>query len=242
MSDDTLIIGIAKGGYPALREAFNRVLQDVADGLGDDDMELAYDLLDLDEEDGVDEQSAVLLMDTALFSRAGEGPSARAVDRLVAKAGRGNAVAKAIASRLPTATFSLFEALGHHPEGGVRARDMLAGHELHIMDDGLAANIEAGVLFAGRFVALGPWHIGFGVVSMLTRAEAVALMLAAAIPDGRDELHEIVYRSDLHGEALVMGAIEPIIAALSAAINDSAAPIGEIARRIGKGFEAATTL
>lgn len=241
MTKDAILATIAEGGYPALRQTFNAVLQEIADGLSDEDMSQAYDVLDLDEEEGVDEQGAVLLMDAALFSRPDEPDAPRAIDRLAPKAGRDNALTKAIAARLPTADFSVYEAGATHPDGGLKAFDMLAGTEVHIMDEGLAASFEPGGFFAGRFAGLGPWHIGFGVVSKLTRSEVVALILAASGPDGRDELHEMVYRADLHGEILIMSAVEPAIALIATMIDESSTPIGEIAGRLARAMEAATT-
>ncbi len=242
MTKDAVTAAIIEGGYAGLRQTFNAVLQEVADGLGEEDMTLAYDVLDLDEEEGVDEQGAVLLMDAALFSRPDEPDAPRAIDRLAPKAGRDNALTKAIAARLPAADFSVFQALAPHPDGGIKALDILAGTEVHIMDEGLAASFEPGGFFAGRFAGLGPWHIGFGVVSKLTRSEAVALIIAAAGPEGRDQLHEMVYRADLHGEILIMSAVEPAIAQVAMMIDESSTPIGEIAARLARAMEAATTL
>ncbi len=242
MTKDAVTAAIAEGGYAGLRQTFNAVLQEVADGLNDEDMALAYDVLDLDEDEGVDEQGAVLLMDAALFSRPDEPDALRAIDRLAPRAGQDNALTKAIVARLPAADFSVFEARAPHPDGGIKAFDILAGTEVHIMDEGLAASFEPGGFFAGRFAGLGPWHIGFGVVSKLTRSEAVALIIAAAGPEGRDQLHEMVYRADLHGEILIMSAIEPAIAQVAMMIDESSTPIGEIAARLARAMEAATTL
>lgn len=238
MSDDPTVIGIGRGGYPALRQAFNRVLKRVAGAVTADEIVLAQDILELDDADlqGTDEQTVTLLIDVALYSASADG--ARAVDRLAAETQGSDPVDAAIAARLPHAFFSVFEVVDGHADGGVRARDLIAGGpELHIMDEGLAASVSVGALFAGRFVAIGPWHVGFGVVSTLARSEAVALMLAADHPaTGRTRLHEVVYRADVHGDNLAMHAVEPLIATLSDTIDASSATIDEIAGRIAAGY------
>lgn len=199
-----------------------------------DDVVLAQDILELDDADlqGTDEQTVTLLIDVALFSA--DADASRAVDRLAAEAQDDDPVDAAIAARLPHAFFSVFEVLGTHADGGVRARDLVAsGGEVHIMDEGLAANTAPGALFAGRFVAIGPWHVGFGVVSSLARSEAVALMLAADHPaTGRTRLHEVVYRADIHGDNLAMHAVEPLVATLADTIDASATTIDDVARQI----------
>ncbi len=244
MSDEPTVIGIGRGGYPALRQAFNRVLKRFAGSVTADDVVLAQDILELDDADlqGTDEQTVTLLIDVALFSASAEGT--RAIDRLAAETTEADPVDAAIAGRLPHAFFSVFEVLDGHPEGGVRARDLVAGGpEVHIMDEGLAANVAPGALFAGRFVAIGPWHVGFGVVSSLARSEVVALMLAADHPaTGRTRLHEIVYRADIHGDNLAMHAVEPLIATLSDTIDASTARIDDVARRLAAAFGAAGDL
>lgn len=235
MSDAT-VIDIGRGGYPALRQAFNRVLHRLAGAVTADDVALAQDILELDDADlqGTDEQTVTLLIDVALFSADASG--SRAIDRLAGEAKHDDAVDAAIAARLPHAFFSVFEVLDGHEAGGVRARDLIAGGpDLHIMDEGLAANVAAGALFAGRFVAIGPWHVGFGVVSSLARSEAVALMLAADHPaTGRTRLHEVVHRADIHGDNLAMHAIEPLIATLADAVDGAPTPVEDVARRLAR--------
>jgi hypothetical protein len=84
-------------------------------------------------------------------------------------------------------------------------------------------------------VAIGPWHVGFGVVSSLARSEAVALMLAADHPTtGRTRLHEVVYRADIHGDNLAMHAIEPLIATLADAVDGTQTPVEDVARRLAR--------
>ncbi len=233
---DAAVIDIGRGGYPALRQAFNRVLSRLAGAVTADDVALAQDILELDDTDlqGTDEQTVTLLIDVALFSADATGR--RAVDRLAGEADHDDAVDAAIAARLPHAFFSVFEVLDGHEAGGVRARDLIAGGtELHIMDEGLATSVAAGALIAGRFVAIGPWHVGFGVVSNLARSEAVALMLAADHPaTGRTRLHEVVYRADIHGDNLAMHAIEPLIATLADAVDGAPTPVEDVARRLAR--------
>jgi hypothetical protein len=209
---------------------------------------MAQDILDVDSPEDLDEGTAHFLVDAALFSRPGD-PFARSrrkrpIDRIVPKLPvKEDPLKSTIAARLPRAFFSIFETKGPHPEGGVTVKDLLGeGRLLHVMDDGLAASAEPGAMFAAHFVDLGPWHVGFGIVLMLRRSEAAAILIALShhgdLADKRDSLHELLYLCRLHHSDLVVAALSPIISVLSHAIDGSDVEIAEIV----SGFASAKIL
>ena len=238
-------VDIAAIGYPAVRNAFNETLQLCVDKLSRADLKLAEEILGLGALDEVPPGAADMLVDTALYSGKGTpGPRAgtrRAIDRIAPKLPvKRDPLKAAIVARLPTAIFSAFVVERAHEQGGVVARDLLDdGRIIHIMDQTLAAQavIYREVLVAGRFVDLGPWHIGFGIVVPLRKSEALAIRLA--LSDGEDieiacgTLHELVYPSHLHSENLVMTALEPMITALALAIDTDMLDMAELASSLG---------
>lgn len=159
----------------------------------------------------------------------------RPVDRIAPKLKlRGDPLATTIAERLPHAFFSVFEIINADTSGRVTVKDLIdGGRHLEIMDIALAASGGHGLLFAGRFVDLGPWHVGFDVAMTLRRSEAAAIIIAVShsgdLAEKRDALHELVYASRIHHEELVLHALEPLILALSMAIDMSDIGVEEIA-------------
>lgn len=238
-------VDIAAIGYPAVRDAFNETLQLCVDKLSRADLKLAEEILGLGALDEVPPGAADMLVDTALYSSKGTpGPRAgtrRAIDRIAPKLPvKRDPLKTAIAARLPTAIFSAFMVERAHEQGGVLARDLLdEGRVIHIMDKALAAQaaIYREILFTGRFVDLGPWHIGFGIVAPLRKSEALAIRLA--LSDGEDieiargTLHELIYPAHLHGENLVMTALEPMIAALALAIDTDMLDMADLEASLG---------
>lgn len=224
-------IDFAAIGYPAVRKAFNETLQLCVEKLTKADMELAQDILGLDMLGEDKPGCAEMLSDTALYScqkslgaRSGKR---RPIDRIVPKLSlKRDPLKSAIAARLPAARFLIFVIERVHEQGGVVARDMLnASRAMHIMDQALAAQAatlgEVGI--AGRFVDLGRWYVGFGIVRPLRKSEVLAIRLALSDEDAaagaRDALHELIYPAHLHGENLVMAALEPMITALALAVD-----------------------
>lgn len=129
-------------------------------------------------------------------------------------------------ARLPDAIFSVFAIDEAHTQGGVLARDLLDdGRVIHIMDNALAVQAAGRdeLLLAGRFLDLGPWYVGFGIVLPLRKSEALAISLTLShdgeLEEKRGDLHELLYLADLYGDSLVMAALEPMIMALAAAID-----------------------
>lgn len=215
-------------GYPVAREAFNDVLQLCVERLGKSELNLAKEVLGLTEPAGIPADAAEILVDTALYSHklstsGSRGRARRAIDRIAPRLPvKRDPLGTHIASRLPDAIFSVFLVERVHEKGGVVARDLLNNNKsIHIMDRALAtqAAIVGEFLIAGRFVDLGPWHIGFGVVVPLRRSEMVAIRLGIAdeadVPDARAMLHELVYPAYLHSLDLVMLALEPAITSLA---------------------------
>ncbi|HXV74344.1 MAG TPA: hypothetical protein VD713_06395 [Sphingomonadales bacterium] len=227
-------------GYAAVRAAFNETLQLCADKLSNADLTLAHEVLGSDALDEDTPGFYEMLADTALFSRrwtlGARAPARRAIGRIAPKLPvTRDPLKSAIAALLPKAFFSVLEIEGAHPEGGVSARDLVdGGRIIRIMDNALEAqSATAGkIMLAGRFVDLGPWHIGFGIVIALRKSEAMAICMALSddeeLEEKRDDLHELLYSAQLHGHNLVMAALEPMIMSLAIAIDMDMVDIEEL--------------
>ena len=233
-------------GYPLVREAFNDVLQLCVERLGKSELKLAAEVLGLAEPGGISADAAEILADAALYSQksstsGSRGGARRAIDRIAPRLPvKRDPLGTHIASRLPDAIFSIFLVERAHDKGGVVARDLLDDDKaIHIMDRALAAQVAALGEFpiAGRFVDLGSWHIGFGIVVPLRKSETVAIRLGIAdeadIPDARAILHELVYPAHLHSLDLVMLALEPAITALAHLVDTGDLDIDDFAAGIG---------
>jgi hypothetical protein len=239
IESEQLSLDIAATGYQAAREALQRALRACAAKLTDADRAAAEDILGLDAFTELDEDIAIYLADTCLYSRPGDpfvrGRARRPVDRIAPKLNlKGDPLAATIAERLPHAFFSVFEIIDTDPSGRVAVKDLVdGGRRLEIMDNALAKSGKRGTVFTGRFVNLGPWHAGFGIVVTLKKSEAAAIVVAVShsgdLAEKRDGLHELVYCSRIHDEDLVMHALEPMIVALSMAIDLSDIGVEEIA-------------
>jgi hypothetical protein len=223
-------------GYPVARAALNSVLERCAERLTPSDFDLAYDVLGVEEEPP--EKFDNLLLDTALYSRPGDRftgtTKRRAIDRLAPKAAaKGDRLQSFIAEKLPTASCSVFQTVRVANEETVLVRNLVdGGRQMTIKDRGLAASASAGTLFAGRFLDLGPWSVGFGVISTLRRSEAAAILIVLS-PDEtanqqRDCLHELLYACRINDLDLVMTAIEPLIAAVAFTIETSSEDLMEL--------------
>jgi hypothetical protein len=228
---------VEAAGYPAVRQAFNEVLQACVAKLTEADWDLAAELLEI-EGACEDERYDQLIVDTALFSRPGapifRAHRKRAIDRLARKLPvKRDPLKASLAEQLPAAFFSAFEAKEVQPDGSVFALDVLdENRPVCVMDASLAQSITPGTLFAGRFIDVGPWHIGFGVIIPLRKSEALALALAMShegdLSEKRDSLHEIVYFCHIHRSNLVTEALEPLILALSFAIDHDEGDFGDL--------------
>lgn len=234
-------VDIAAIGYPAVRKAFNETLHLCVEKLSRADLKLAEEILGsatLDEDaPGITE----MLADTALYSRKGalgaRAAMRRAIDRIAPKLPfRRDPLKSVIAARLPAAIFSVFAVEPTHQQGGVRARDLLDdGRALLVMDHALAAQAahHGEFLIAGRFIDLGPWHIGFGIVLPLRKSEVLAIRLALSgeddLENARGTLHELLYPAHLHGDDVVMAALEPMVTVLALAIDNDIIDMGDLA-------------
>jgi len=228
---------LAAHGYPAIRQAFNEVLNTCAKKLTNAEIEWASEVLGVS--DGIEAEEVALLMDAALFSpgrnQTFRPNGTRPIDRIAkGKLFKGEPLKAYLLQALPHALFSIFEFESQHPDGGALLKDLLNDRTtIYVMDHGLAQSASARTLLAGRFVDLGPWHIGFGVVSTLRRSEAAALMLSTGAQDGgvtaaTRSLHEPIYTARLHGQDLIMLAIEPLVMALSLVIDTDDSPLSDI--------------
>ena len=238
-------VDIAAIGYPAVRNAFNETLQLCVEKLSKADLKLAEEILGLAALDEVSPGEAEMLADAALYSCKGalgaRAATRRAIDRIAPKLPlKRDPLKSASAARLPAAIFSVFAVERAHEQGGVVTRDLLDdGRPIHIMDQALAAQaaIHGEFPIAGRFIDLGPWHIGFGIVLPLRKSEATAIRLA--LSDGQDTqyaratLHELIYPAHLHGGDLVMTALEPLITALALAIDTDTIDMDDLAASLG---------
>ena len=238
-------VDIAAMGYPAVRNAFNETLQLCVEKLSRTDLKLAEEILGLTALDEDSPGEAEMLADTALYSRKGalgaRAGKRRAIDRIAPKLPlQRDPLKSAIAARLPAAIFSVFAVERAHGQGTVLARDLLDdGRAIHVMDQALAAQAATygEILIAGRFVDLGPWHIGFGIVLPLRKSESLAIRLALSdggdIETARGTLHELIYPAHLHGGDLVMTALEPVITALALAIDTDMLDMADLAAGLG---------
>ncbi|MBA3520270.1 MAG: hypothetical protein H0T75_22125 [Rhizobiales bacterium] len=227
--------------YPAVREAFNRVLGRCTDKLTKKDIELGYEVLRVM---GEPTESALnLILDASLYSRPGDPfvrtSRKRAIDRLAAKAAtKGNRLEQSIATKLPDAFFSVFQVEACGADGCVHVKDLLdEGRQLLIRDNGLAASSSAGTLVAGRFLDLGPWLIGFGIVHTLRRSEAAAIIVAHSyegeVAEKRDSLHELVHQCRINDVDLVLTAVEPLIFAVALAVDSADGDVSELVAGLG---------
>lgn len=243
---------IAAIGYPAVRQAFDETLQLCVEKLSKADMELAQEVLVMALLDMAAPGVAEMLADTALYSCKGStgarGGTRRAIDRIAPKLSlKRDPLKSAIAARLPSAIFSVYAVEVAHGPGSVLARDLLDdGRAIAIMDHALAAQ-TAGlgeILIAGRFVDLGPWHIGFGIIVPLRKSEALAICLAhsheGSLESRRGSLHELLYPAELHGDDLVMTALEPLITSLALAVDADMIGMSDLAASLGSLFSAKT--
>lgn len=244
---EPLSVDIAAMGYQAARKAFQQALQACEAKLTDADRATAEDVLALEPFDELEDDIALYFADTCLYSRPGDpfvrGRARRPIDRIAPKLKlKGDPLAAMIAERLPQAFFSVFEIVDTDPGGRVTVKDLIdQGRRLDVMDNALATSGKRGTIFAGRLVDLGPWHVGFGIVVTLRRSEAAAIVIAVShsgeLAEKRDALHELVYATRIHDEELVLHALEPLILALSLAIDMSDIEVEDIATQ----FTAALT-
>ena len=106
------------------------------------------------------------------------------------------------------------------------------------MDNSLAswASRRDEAVIAGRFVDLGPWYVGFGIVRSMRKSEVLAIRLALShegdLETKRDNLHELIYPAVLHNEDLVMTALEPMIIAFADAVDRDMIDMEEIAANL----------
>lgn len=224
-------VGVIDCDYGAVRAAFQRVLGLYTEKLKRSDFQLAADLLGCAISSDLSEGIADMSIDTALYSRPGEPwqrrAARRAVDRIAGKITfQRDPLMAVLASRLTTASYSVFEVESVAGNGALLVKDVLDSFRpLTIVDMSLAATAQPGAVFAGRFLDVGSWCIGFGIVHTLTKSEATAISLALThegeLEDRRDALHELVYSCRIHGDALVLAALTPLIAAISLAIDTS---------------------
>src|SRR5579863_5742722 len=240
-------IDFAAIGYPAVRAAFNDTLQLCVAKLSKAEIRLAEEILDADALDDETAGFGEMLADTALYSRKGT-PAAlktkRAIDRIVPKLAFKDDLLKAtIAARLPAAVFSIFGIEAAQEPGMVLARDLLDdGRAIRVMDNALAALVakRGETLIAARFVDLGPWQIGFGIVLPLRKSEALAISLTlfegADLEARRSGLHELLYVTELHDENLVMTALEPLIGALAMAVDADLIDMDDLTAGLGSLF------
>lgn len=224
-------------GYPEIRAAMIEALGICVSGLAAKDFELAYELLDCIEEDLRDEEAVAMTADTALFtrplSRSGRRPRKRAIDRLAAKAfKKADPLVAAIAAKMRSAIFSMFEIEAASAGGEIKARDLLDdGRLVTIMDLSLSKSASTGMLICGRFVDVGKWHVGFGIATPLRKSEALAVTIGLSIFDEletkRAALCPLVYHARLHDVSLVHDAVSPLIDLLAAAIDAGAIDVEE---------------
>ncbi len=222
---------VALAGYAAVRKTFDRAVEACVERLTKADWVMAFGLLSI--EDGLGDErgrgeTVNFITDTALYSRPGDPivrvARKRPIDRIAQRLGvRNDRLLGLVANRLPSAFFSIFKVEECDETGHVVVRDLVdGGRRLEVMDNGLAQTAP-GTIFAARLVDLGPWHIGFGIVVVLRKSEAVAVLIALSHPgelaEKRDSLHELIYGSRIHATNLILEALEPLFLAMSMVID-----------------------
>lgn len=190
--------------YDEARTVLNALLEQCLRKLSPADMRLAYERLDALEEDDVLEW----IVDTAFYSYRGRR---RAIDRILPKVKASDELAAHIKVGLSTARFSVFEVVRIDSDSRVQLKDLLDDcRELTLIDHGCARTAHPGLVFAARLIDVGPWHMGLGIIEALNKSEAVALGLLLG-KDGQENLHELVYRCELHDIDLVAAVVMPVL-------------------------------
>lgn len=207
--------------YDQAREVLIQLLGQCQRKLNQADLRLAYERLEVLEEDDV----AELIADTALYSYRGRR---RAIDRILPKLVTSDELAERLRDGLGDACFSVFEVI--RIEGGSRIllKDLLDdSRELTMIDHSLARSAKPGLVFASRLLDVGPWHMGLGIVMVLRKSEAVALGLLLD-KEGREELHELIYHCELHDIDLVAAVTLPVLEELCEQFDQSPQPVAEL--------------
>ncbi len=237
---DPDIIGI---GYPALREAFNAFLAECQKHLTKSDLNRAASELCVEQ---LTKETADFFCDAALYSRPdlGRKRRERAIDRIAKKVAKSrDPLVTFIAQALPKAAFSIFELKAVNPDGSVELHDLLERREIQVMDNALATNGKPGLLFAARFIELGPWHLGFGIVIPLRKSETLALLITFPVDDdigeSQEALSQLVYTSRIHKLDLVRTALDPMIDLLVERIEQTPSDISQLSAKFASFLRAA---
>lgn len=230
--------------YQEVREAFRRALNQAVGMCTRAELADAMAILGLAEAQSDDEVERV--SDVALYSRPGN-PFARQrrkrpIDRIAPKLAKNlDPLAAEIARHLPNAFYTVCEVRDGHPDGGVVVNDLMnEGRPLHLMDVSLAISAPNRTLFGIRLLDLGAWHVGFGIVDVLRRSEAAAILLASSptgAPGRSDCLHELVYAARLNDLDLVTLALEPVIGAISAVVDADDMPLLDRLDQVASFFQ-----
>lgn len=226
-------VDLASVDAAELRRILDSLIEEAVDKITQADLTLACDILDAEPDW---EDAGPLLLQTALFSlpeqEVGRPPKKRAIDRIVSKLGWRDSVARAVAVRLPSAAYSIFE-IRAVEESAILLADMLDGERiLRLADVDLEGVPEVGALLAGRVLDLGGRHVEIGTTLALDKSEAAALITVVAselAPAAtRDSLHELVYRSRVHQRHLVVDLAEPLVLAFAESLDASDLSVAEI--------------
>lgn len=111
---------------------------------------------------------------------------------------------RAMADRMKGAWFSVFRMKEKHPAGGISMIDLINGdRELWMMDRSLGETAKPGMALGMRLFDAGPFHMGFGQVSVLN--DMVLMMVQTAAKGGWSKAFHVPMSALLYGQTLGTG-------------------------------------
>jgi hypothetical protein len=200
--------------YPAVKTALTRVINLCLSKLTPSDMKRARAVLHRTSTP-VEPEHGDLLFDSALFSL--KDNKKRAIDRIAPKlAGNHDPLVALVAARLATSTYTVFAVASEAEDGIIIVHDLLGeGRALRLVPGiaDYADPLQVGALYAGRLIDIGPWWLGTSSFLRIEQPEADAIgaaMARAANPfEGRESLHETIYKCAINGYDLAEYAAGP---------------------------------
>ena len=138
----------------------------------------------------------------------------------------------ALAHRMATASFSIFNVVERHETAGVWLEDLLdAGRRLWLMDEGLEASAPDGMVLGMRLFDAGQFHAGFGIIVPVDE-ETVEFCVQASVRGERTPLRyplaSTLYGDSIRAAAPIGPGDEELLSALLKILpTDFALPAGD---------------
>ena len=220
--------------YRPVRASIQRVLAQAVGTCRKADFERAAKHLDLMHEMELDDPEVInMLSDVALFERNQRGR--RVVDAFIKESLDELAAGdRDVAQRLGTAFFSIFRVADWHDAAGVWVEDLLA-HErrLWLLDEGIEASAQEGMVLAMRVFDAGSFHAGFGIV---VQPDALALELCiSAASRGRPLPVRHSLAASIYGDAIMVASLRASIEAEDAHTTRPRSALGRARPRSASG-------